>query len=143
MVYAAGGDFTYLQWGIGSIIARIIVGIFFVKFFTNARFTVLTITWATDSEWEPNAWPPSSFKLVESSDKAFGFWSRLWHSRSSLHGFQRMHLVHWILCGVLDSDGRNADSHLDGCHAILSFCGCRSFQFVLDCLSDWTVDGLR
>ena len=33
MVYAAGGDFTYLQWGIGSIIARIIVGIFFVRVF--------------------------------------------------------------------------------------------------------------
>jgi SSS family transporter len=33
MVYAAGGNFTYLQWGIGSIIARIIVGIFFVRLF--------------------------------------------------------------------------------------------------------------
>ena len=33
MVYAAGGDFTYLQWGIGSIIARIIVGVFFVRVF--------------------------------------------------------------------------------------------------------------
>ena len=33
MVYAAGGNFTYLQWGIGSIIARILVGIFFVKVF--------------------------------------------------------------------------------------------------------------
>ncbi len=33
MIYAAGGDFTYLQWGIGSIIARIIVGIFFVQVF--------------------------------------------------------------------------------------------------------------
>ena len=33
MVYAAGGNFTYLQWGIGSIIARIIVGYFFVRVF--------------------------------------------------------------------------------------------------------------
>ena len=33
MVYAAGGDFTYLQWGIGSIIARVIVGVYFVKVF--------------------------------------------------------------------------------------------------------------
>ena len=33
MIYAAGGDFTYLQWGIGSIIARIIVGIYFVRVF--------------------------------------------------------------------------------------------------------------
>ncbi|MBP51927.1 MAG: hypothetical protein CMI27_02155 [Opitutae bacterium] len=33
MIYAAGGDFTYLQWGIGSIIARILVGIFFVRVF--------------------------------------------------------------------------------------------------------------
>ncbi len=33
MVYAAGGNFTYLQWGIGSIIARVIVGIFFVRVF--------------------------------------------------------------------------------------------------------------
>lgn len=33
MVFAAGGDFTYLQWGIGSIIARFIVGIWFVKVF--------------------------------------------------------------------------------------------------------------
>ena len=33
MIYAAGGDFTYLQWGIGSILARIIVGIYFVRVF--------------------------------------------------------------------------------------------------------------
>ena len=33
LVFAAGGDFTYLQWGIGSIIARFIVGIYFVKVF--------------------------------------------------------------------------------------------------------------
>lgn len=33
MVFAAGGDFTYLQWGIGSLIARVIVGIWFVKVF--------------------------------------------------------------------------------------------------------------
>lgn len=33
MVFAAGGDFTYLQWGIGSIIARVIVGIWFVRVF--------------------------------------------------------------------------------------------------------------
>ncbi len=33
MVYAAQGDFTYLQWGLGSIIARVVVGIFFVRAF--------------------------------------------------------------------------------------------------------------
>jgi SSS family transporter len=33
MVYAAQGDFTYLQWGLGSIIARVIVGFFFVRAF--------------------------------------------------------------------------------------------------------------
>ena len=33
MVYAAGGNFTYLQWGIGSIVARIIVGFLFVRVF--------------------------------------------------------------------------------------------------------------
>lgn len=33
MIFAAGGDFTYLQWGIGSIIARVIVGVFFVRVF--------------------------------------------------------------------------------------------------------------
>ncbi len=33
MIYAAGGNFTYIQWGIGSIIARIIVGIYFVRVF--------------------------------------------------------------------------------------------------------------
>ena len=33
MVYAAQGNFTYLQWGIGSIIARVIVGLFFVRVF--------------------------------------------------------------------------------------------------------------
>jgi len=33
MVFAAGGDFTYLQWGLGSIMARFIVGIWFVKVF--------------------------------------------------------------------------------------------------------------
>lgn len=33
IVFAAGGDFTYLQWGIGSLIARFIVGIWFVRVF--------------------------------------------------------------------------------------------------------------
>jgi SSS family solute:Na+ symporter len=33
MIFAANGDFTYLQWGIGSIIARVIVGVFFVRVF--------------------------------------------------------------------------------------------------------------
>ncbi len=33
MVFAAGGDFTYLQWGVGSLIARVIVGVWFVKVF--------------------------------------------------------------------------------------------------------------
>lgn len=32
-VMAANGDFTYLLWGIGSIIGRIVVGVFFVKVF--------------------------------------------------------------------------------------------------------------
>ncbi|MEM1157540.1 MAG: hypothetical protein AAF649_07000 [Verrucomicrobiota bacterium] len=30
MVYAASGDFTYLQWAVGSIVARVLVGIFLV-----------------------------------------------------------------------------------------------------------------
>ncbi|MBX7158415.1 MAG: sodium/solute symporter [Verrucomicrobiae bacterium] len=33
MVFAAGGDWTYLQWAIGSVIARFIVGIYFAKAF--------------------------------------------------------------------------------------------------------------
>ncbi len=33
MVFAAGGDFTYLQWGLGSLLARFIVGIWFVRVF--------------------------------------------------------------------------------------------------------------
>lgn len=33
LVFAVGGNFTYLQWGIGSLIARFIVGIYFVKVF--------------------------------------------------------------------------------------------------------------
>jgi SSS family transporter len=33
MVMALQGDFTYLQWAIGSILARIIVGLYFVKVF--------------------------------------------------------------------------------------------------------------
>ncbi len=33
MVFAATGNFTYLQWAIGSIAARFIVGIWFVKVF--------------------------------------------------------------------------------------------------------------
>ena len=41
MIYAAGGDFTYLQWGIGSIIARIIVGIYLFGSFTKEKFTAL------------------------------------------------------------------------------------------------------
>ena len=39
MIYAAGGDFTYLQWGIGSIIARIIVGIFFVRVLRERNYS--------------------------------------------------------------------------------------------------------
>ena len=31
MIFASGGNFTYLQWGIGSIIARFIVSYWFVK----------------------------------------------------------------------------------------------------------------
>ncbi|NJK93497.1 MAG: hypothetical protein HC904_17805 [Blastochloris sp.] len=33
LVFAAGGDLTYLQWAIGSIAARFIVGLFFVQRF--------------------------------------------------------------------------------------------------------------
>lgn len=33
MVFAATGDLTYLQWGIGSFVARILVGLFFVPAF--------------------------------------------------------------------------------------------------------------
>lgn len=33
IVFAAGGDFTYLQWAIGSVVARLIVGIWFTKVF--------------------------------------------------------------------------------------------------------------
>ncbi|MFZ5806850.1 MAG: sodium:solute symporter family transporter [Verrucomicrobiota bacterium] len=33
MVFAAGGNFTYLQWAIGSIAARCVVGLWFVKVF--------------------------------------------------------------------------------------------------------------
>jgi hypothetical protein len=33
MVFAAEGDFTYLQWAIGSVIARVIVGLVFVRVF--------------------------------------------------------------------------------------------------------------
>ncbi len=33
MVFAANGNFTYLQWAIGSIIARFVVGRFFVRAF--------------------------------------------------------------------------------------------------------------
>lgn len=32
-VMALNGDFTYLQWAIGSILARVVVGLFFVKVF--------------------------------------------------------------------------------------------------------------
>ena len=56
MVYAAGGDFTYLQWGIGSIAARILVGIFFVKVFYEREIYSPMITWEIDWEWEPSAW---------------------------------------------------------------------------------------
>jgi SSS family solute:Na+ symporter len=31
MVYAVGGDFTYLQWALGSVLARVLVGLFLVK----------------------------------------------------------------------------------------------------------------
>ncbi len=31
IVYAEGGDMRYLQWAIGSIMARFIVGIYFIR----------------------------------------------------------------------------------------------------------------
>lgn len=31
MVYAVGGDFTYLQWALGSVLARVLVGVFLVR----------------------------------------------------------------------------------------------------------------
>ena len=31
MVFAAGGDFRYLQWAIGSVLARVLVGVFLVR----------------------------------------------------------------------------------------------------------------
>ncbi len=33
MVFAANGNFTYLQWALGSVIARFLVGMFFVRYF--------------------------------------------------------------------------------------------------------------
>ena len=48
MIYAAGGDFTYIQWGIGSIIARIIVEFTSSVYFTKEKFTAHMITWETD-----------------------------------------------------------------------------------------------
>ena len=48
MIYAAGGDFTYIQWGIGSIIARIIVGIYLSVYLQKEKFTAHMITWETD-----------------------------------------------------------------------------------------------
>lgn len=33
LVFAANGNFTYLQWALGSVIARVIVGVWFVKVF--------------------------------------------------------------------------------------------------------------
>ena len=33
IVFAAGGDFTYLQWAIGSVVARVIVGVWLTKVF--------------------------------------------------------------------------------------------------------------
>ena len=84
MVYAAGGDFTYLQWGIGSIIARILVGIFFVKVFYEREIYSPYDYMGNRLGVGAKRLAPSSFKLVESSDKAFGFWSPLWRLKSSL-----------------------------------------------------------
>ena len=53
MIYAAGGDFTYLQWGIGSILARIIVRIFLFGSSTKGKFTAPMITWEISLEKVP------------------------------------------------------------------------------------------
>lgn len=40
MVYAAGGDFTYLQWGLGSLIARVIVAwVFIPRFYAEEIYS--------------------------------------------------------------------------------------------------------
>ncbi len=33
MVFAAGGNFTYLQWALGSIFARCLIGLYFVRYY--------------------------------------------------------------------------------------------------------------
>ena len=43
-VMALQGDFTYLQWAIGSIVARIFVGLFFVGLFFIGLFFIGLIT---------------------------------------------------------------------------------------------------
>jgi Na+/proline symporter len=37
-VFAVTGNFTYLQWAIGSILARVVVGLYFVRVFLRARY---------------------------------------------------------------------------------------------------------
>ena len=55
MVYAAKGDFTYLQWGIGSIVARIIVGIYFVRLTQQQQANFLGVSKAYISALETGA----------------------------------------------------------------------------------------
>ena len=48
MVFALTGNFTYLQWALGSVIARVLVGYFFVKvYYEQENFIVHMIIWGT------------------------------------------------------------------------------------------------
>lgn len=69
MVFAAGGDFTYLQWGIGSLMARFIVGIWFVKVFYERGFSVPTTTCRRGSGPARAVSPRRCSSSVRSSDK--------------------------------------------------------------------------
>jgi hypothetical protein len=128
-----GGDFTYLQWGIGSILARIIVGIFFVRVFYEREIY-------SPYDYMGNQLGEGAKRLATIIFQVGGILGqsvRVLVAALALKVVTPLEFHHciWIIglfAGRLDAYGRNADGHLDRCHAVLSLRGSRPIQFILD-----------
>ncbi len=118
MVVALQGDFTYLQWAIGSISGRILVGLFFVKvFYENDVYSPYDFmgsrlgrgvkTFATVLFTVGNI-------LAQSARVLFvALLLKGCHSPS----LRMVHCGDLLLCNGLDAHGRHANRHLDRCDA--------------------------
>ena len=128
-VFAAQGNFTYLQWGIGSIIARI-VGYFFVRAFCEPpKSIVLMTTWATVSGRGSNGSRPLYFRSVASGQSVRVLGRRTRPQSRDSAGFEYciiiigIFAIGWTLMGGMRTviwTGRNAKFFLFIGAALLS-----------------------